>query len=763
MGDPGACAGPDCDDADRQLHDTGERTCFPSERGAVGVGVCRAGVATCSSGVFGPCIGAVVPSGEACNGLDDDCDGEADEALSTSRCGLGACAATPAVCIDGHLTACTPGAPLSEDDTTCDGVDDNCNGAIDEGCACVKVTQSGSDSQALSDNNASAFGTIAAAIAYASGAPGRPHNVCLANGATCNSQPASFQGVVVMANGISVLGGYEAASYTRCNGAVTFVKTGTPEGVVFPAEVTSPTVIDGLQIERASGSTAAGITIRGATGAIVSNVRISNTPGATTSYGVNVLDGGRALITKSFITAGAGTSEAIGVRVVGGQVTLLDNCSTLNDGRCAQGCCPSCLGIRGKAGPSSVGESYAVLLDDAAGSFLGSSAVCGNAGSVGAAVRVRGASDGVTLRGNIIDGSGAHRDSHGVWAEACGGASPWLVDNTSISAQGNDAGARVNGVRAVGACHPVIDANLKISGSSEGAVAQATGVWCGPDDAGVSSQCLVVNNVSIVGSSQGFPPSSTGLHCGPGSCTRVERNTITGRGGVDVVGLSLEQTGALVDANDISGGCASHHVTGIATRDAYARIQNNRVTAYRSCPVSGTAPTAQRFTALTVTTGSGANELDVHSNTFDGASQSSNACTAVAVALEAGARGQARGVFRNNIVRAGQCGVRVPIAETSSAADPRVFENNDLDPSGQPTALYLDEGDAGLQTLDEVNALVGAAANQSADPGFVAYPTDLHLVPSSPCVGAGTPAGAPQTDIDGHPRPSPPSIGVDEP
>ncbi len=54
-------------------------------------------------------------------------------------------------------------------------------------------------------------------------------------------------------------------------------------------------------------------------------------------------------------------------------------------------------------------------------------------------------------------------------------------------------------------------------------------------------------------------------------------------------------------------------------------------------------------------------------------------------------------------------------------------------------------------------------SNLSADPLFVNTPTDLHLLPASPCVGAGTSTGAPTTDLDGSPRPNPPSIGAYEP
>jgi len=69
-----------------------------------------------------------------CDGVDNNCNGQADEGFANVEisCGVGACASTGSTsCVSGGIVdSCTPGSSSAE---VCNGIDDNCDGEIDNG------------------------------------------------------------------------------------------------------------------------------------------------------------------------------------------------------------------------------------------------------------------------------------------------------------------------------------------------------------------------------------------------------------------------------------------------------------------------------------------------------------------------------------------------------------------------------------------------------------------------------------------------------
>jgi hypothetical protein len=82
-----------------------------------------------------------------CDGVDDDCNGLIDDGYIGTACGTGACA-SKSRCVNGNFSPCTPGRPAAEgpasDPTCADGVDNSCDGLTDDADSNCAASDGGS-------------------------------------------------------------------------------------------------------------------------------------------------------------------------------------------------------------------------------------------------------------------------------------------------------------------------------------------------------------------------------------------------------------------------------------------------------------------------------------------------------------------------------------------------------------------------------------------------------------------------------------------
>jgi hypothetical protein len=394
---------------------------------------------------------------------------------------------------------------------------------------------------------------------------------------------------------------------------------------------------------------------------------------------------------------------------VGSEVSVLDNCR----GNIAtnEGCRSETSTGRGFIG--------AVSLQDSPWSLV--------QGTVSNGVGVSGNSDGIVIRRNQLARAGF---------ASCAGDAPWFVGN-SVSSDVYPA------LGSSGDCHPVIEGSV-FTVAVYNLDDLRIGVTSCSSAGGVASRCVFTKS-SFHAQETGLIISNangtvSGIECSGGSCARIDHSHFSGlsagaiRGGVrNALGIRLESGRVLIDANRFAQGngpVATGVCTAIAVTGAEARIQNNVV--LPTC--GGTA-----YWVRSIVSSGGVSEI--FSNYLSGF---------YSITAEVDVRDR----LENNVI----VGWDLVVGYQGL---PAAMHNNALHTTSGSLGIFRINGAiVEAETMPELEALFGASA--SGNLGVSCASPDGHLASASPCIDAGTPAGAPHVDFEGDLRDARPDIGPDE-
>jgi hypothetical protein len=604
------------------------------------------------------------------------------------------------------------------------------------GIDCFRVAPDGDDLLASESGGTTPFRTITGALDFADAHREISTEICVAAGATCGLS-AVYAGPlgadIRMREGINVHGRYASTTWTRCTDADTRVEfePSTPAGVLFDSVIAESTTLEGVVVRPAFGDVTAGITVDGATGAVIDAVTVraanfSDTP--SFGFGIDVRNGGRLEVRASTIAA-PDAETAVALRSVASRVNV--------------------TGSELSANTDGVSRA-AWFVDSWASTVSDSSLLVASAGSPTAVV-IEGSTEDLAITHSEIRVDGSARDAVAVMGSACLGTvaeiseSTISVINTATSTSGppNAAGvvARDCWIRVA---HSDIDVSVggNLSGSST-----LTGIDC---DANCYLHDNRVTTTSLV-TLQGTTVTSKGIVCS--SCGELSRNEVAGlrAGGClrncnyDSVGMSVVASpiGALVQENRLSPGCAGGPLggTGIGLAvSGNARVINNVIGGVNcNFPEGGIHGVAVEL----------AGPVDLHSNSIHAGTFSAGLCDGTAVRF-----GDSAAKIRNTVLDPGTCPLGLSVDQTtpSSAA---AFQNNDVVARASGEIGYRIQGATDPRTIESVNALPFASGNFSAPCGFP-------LVAGSACIDRGVAADAPPTDIEGDARDAAPDVGADE-
>jgi hypothetical protein len=621
--------------------------------------------------------------------------------------------------------AASGGAGGAEHDGGEGGGGNECEGAE---CDCLKVVIDGDDAAASMSGGTSPFRSLQAAIDHAASRADGPQNVCVASAPSCIDTQSVFAGPVVMRNGVSVYGGYESQSWTRCDSRSTELALDTATGVRFGPDVQRRTVFDGFTIHPLPALTTVGITIDGATGVSVSAVLVMTNLDVTRTFcGVDILEGSAVVLRDFRVRASsagwAGTLfDTVGLRARGASVSVRD--AGFDIAAAEQG---TARGIW-------LEEMGDVRLSNVSVSAYVGAELMRPIGGVATGVDVAGATN-VEVQGSITAVAGDRGTVKGVYVRDATNVQFEGRVSVRAGAAGDASGVTVQRNAA---------ARIKASVTASTSNGSASGIGCGTNCT-ITQTSVVLSNAVVNFNGSPFSMSSGGIGCGAG-CSLTESavqgprpETCYTNCTSSTTGVRVSGGGGFISGNRIEAGC------GLAATGLYvmgsARVENNYVTV--GC--GGNPKLQYAFGAVL------AGDVDLHSNSIssNGRQPTGVGCATVGACVANGSHAS----IRNNTFGAGECTQRYHFAElcpygfhTSGLppANPLVFEHNNF--VGDSTPRYFDNDSwSTLLSLEEINTMPDVISSGNLFGGIG--------------IDAGTPAGAPLVDIDGRSRDTSPDIG----
>jgi hypothetical protein len=724
------------------------------------MGVCATTVPACVGGMMQTCTPG--PGGaETCNGLDDDCDGATDDGIAPITCGVGACTAMVPGCMGGMVPTCTPGPASAE---SCNGIDDDCDGMVDQGLGTLTC------GMGLCTNTVPAC--VGGMMQTCTPLPGTAE--------TCNGMDDDCDGTTDEGNpgGGVACGGADVGACmarTSCVGGVlvcrgTFVAPpslgGSPTGA--GSRVSPLSSIVSAQGNAAILGGGADVCVcAGATAARFSE-NVTMVEGTSVLGGYDCATWTRAPLRTTIIADTDFDGVAIGAAIT--PITAIES-MTVEGLDTTVGLSTAGITITGGqptltdvivAGGDTAGTSVGIECTGCGARMTRVQSNGGLAPMLGMGLHGTGALGMLsTMMGSFGGGvtSSGSSSSFGVRLESCSGAPTFT--GTSTFGGGSPPGGVPVGTRtgfdATGAmCAPVVTA-----GAHRGC--EIGGQTCIGVSCTTGSQCVVTGAVPTgigaggIRGTTGTVATAYGMRCLSGGCATVSGNQIFAgnTSGRSSVGMEIDGSSPIVDDNQITGpggpGFApSTLYYSLSLRMTSATITNNVILGGSVAQPSDVV----HYDMAAI--GPVFLYAIVHSNTIQ-----YSACTGCGARVGLGlqtagsAGGAPMGIFRNNVIEHGGVGgVTRPVVEYGLFADPLTFENNDLFDPNAAGAEYRDEGTMNLGVA-AVNALgPGYGGNIAADCQL--DPT-WHLPATSMCIDAGTangpPGAPPMTDFDGQRRP----------